>query len=494
MGIRTGEEVLAGMRDGRAIYIDGERVADVTRDPRFAGGARTLASLYDLQHRPELQDELTYRSPTTGDRVGLSYIEPKTREDLRRRRVMVKHWNDWTLGMFGRAPDFLNVVISTYGSCAEAFGPKYGPNVRAYYERCREGDLMATHSLANPQVDRSSRDVTAQTKVMAARAVGDNDKGIVIRGARMLATLAAYSDELMVMPPPSGRLPDTEQARPFAIGFAVPIATPGLRFICRPSLAHADAASPLDHPLSSRYDESDGMVIFDDVLVPWERVFIYRDVKICNTFHHETDALAPSSQQFVIKDLAKAEFMMALAFALARATRVDEFQHIQGCLAELINHTEVIRSCVLASEIEATSSPYGILMPALGPLDAMRFMFPQMFRRACEIIQLIGAGGLFMVPSFAEVDGPNAADVESLYQAANADARSRIKLFRLAFDAAVSTFSGRQQLYERYFAGDPVRAAGGLYNGYDKEPHIERIRALLERFEQEAKAGRDEVA
>ena len=116
--------------------------------------------------------------------------------------------------------------------------------------------------------------------------------------------------------------------------------------------------------------------------------------------------------------------MMALAFALARATKVDEFQHIQGCLAELINHTEVIRSCVLASEIEATMSPYGILMPALGPVDAMRFMFPQMFRRACEIIQLIGAGGIFMAPSFAEIDGPLAADVENLYQAANADSRS----------------------------------------------------------------------
>ena len=494
MGIRNGAEVLAGMRDGRAVFIDGERVADVTRDPRFTGGARTVASLYDLQHRPELRDELTYLSPSSGERVGLSFIEPKTQDDLRRRRVMVKHWHDSTLGMFGRAPDFLNVVISSYASCSEAFGPDYGPNMRAYYERAREGDLIATHSLANPQVDRSTRNVVEQPKDLAARAIGDNDKGIVIRGARMLATLAAYSDELMVMPPPSGRLPDTEDAKPFAIGFAVPIATPGLRFICRPSLTRPGAGSPLDHPLSARYDETDGMVIFDDVLVPWERVFIYRDVAIANTLHHRTDAFAPSAQQFVIKDLAKAEFMMALAFALARATKVDEFQHIQGCLVELINHTEVIRSCVLASEMQATKSRFGILMPAAGPLDAMRFMFPQMFRRACEIIQIIGAGGLFMVPSIAEIDGPLAADVGTFYQAANADARDRIKLFRLAFDAALSSFSGRQQLYERYFAGDPVRAAGGLYNGYDKEPHIARIKAVLDRFEQEAKADRDNPA
>jgi 4-hydroxyphenylacetate 3-monooxygenase len=482
MGIRTGREVLEGMRDGRTVHIDGERVTDVTRDPRFAGGARTLASLYDLQHRPELQDELTYRSPTTGDRVGLSYIEPKTPEDLKRRRVMVKHWHDYTLGMFGRAPDFLNVVISTYASCSEALG-QYGKNMRTFYERCRENDLVATHSLANPQVDRSNREAPET----AARTVADNDKGIVVRGARMLSTLAAYSDELMVMPPPSGRMPDTEAAKALAYGFAIPIATKGLRFICRPSLAHA-AGSPLDHPISSRYDESDGMIVFDDVLVPWERVFIYRDVQTCNSFHRKTDALAPSSQEFTIKMWAKAEFMMALGFALAKATRVDEHQHVQGMLGELINTTEVVKACVLASEADAHQSKYGILMPAPGPVEAMRFMFPPLFKRACEIIQHIGAGGLFMVPSFAEVDGPLKDDVARFYQAANADSRSRIKLFRLALDAALSTFAGRQQLYERYFAGDPVRGIGGLYNGYEKEPHIKRIQDLLERFEREAEA------
>ena len=130
------------------------------------------------------------------------------------------------------------------------------------------------------------------------------------------------------------------------------------------------------------------------------------------------------------------------------------------------------------------------MSPAHGPLDAIRFMFPQMFRRACEIIQIIGAGGLAMVPSFAELDGPLAADVDTYYQAANADARKRIKLFRLAFDATMSSFSGRQQLYERYFAGDPVRGAGGLYHAYETAPHVARIMDVLDRFEREAEADR----
>jgi 4-hydroxyphenylacetate 3-monooxygenase len=490
MGIRTGAEVLAGLRDGREIYIDGERVTDVTRDPRLAGGAGTVAELYDLQHEPELKEKLTYASPRSGERVGLSFIEPRSREDLTRRRVMVKHWHDHTLGMFGRAPDFLNVMISTFASGADAFGADYAKNIRAYYALARDGDLVATHSLTNPQVDRT-RNVAAQAKDLAAHAVRDNDKGIVIRGARMLATLAAYSDDLLVMPAPAYPLPETDEARPYAIGFAIPMATPGVKLICRPSVAQAGAGSPLDYPLSTRFDESDCMVIFDDVLVPWERVFIYRDIAIFNSIYRRTGASAAMAHQFVTKDLAKAEFMMALAFALVRTTKVDEFQHIHGLLAELINHTEVIRSCIVTSEAEGAVSEHGIFLPAAGPLSAMRFLFPQMFQRACEAIQIIGAGGLVMVPSFAELDGPLATDVNTYYQAANADARNRIKLFRLAYDAAMSGFSGRQQLYERYFAGDPIRGAGGLYNAYDKQPHIDRIGKILDRFEKEAKAPRD---
>jgi 4-hydroxyphenylacetate 3-monooxygenase len=431
MGIRSGAQVLEGLRDGRVVYLDGERIADVTRDKRLAGGARTLAALYDLQFDPAQRDTLTYQSPKTGDRVGLSFLEPTVQAELQRRRNMSKAWHDHTLGMYGRAPDFLNVLISSFASGATAFGP-YAKNMRGFYEMARERDLVSTHSLTNPQVDRT-RNVAAQAKDLAAKAIGDNDKGITIRGARMLATLAVYSDEILVMPAPAYPLPDNEEAKPYAIGFSIPAAAPGLRLICRPSLAEAHAGSPLDYPLSSRFDETDCMVVFDDVLVPWERVFLYRDVGLFNNLYRATGAGAAIAHQFTVKDLAKAEFMMALAFTLVRTTKVDEFLHIQGLLAELINHVEVIRSCLLTAEAEGAVTRHGIFLPAMGPLNAVKFLFPEMFRRACEIIQIIGAGGLV------------------------------------------------------YFAGDPVRAAGGLYHGFEKEPHVARIWALLDRFEQEAK-------
>ena len=483
MGVRNGRQVLAGLRDGRQLWMDGDRIADVTVDARLAGGAQSLAELYDLQCDPALIDEMTYESPGTGDRVGLSFIQPETRDDLVRRRVMMKRWNDHCLGMFPRSPDFLNVGLAGYAAGADGFGP-YADNVRRYYEHVRENDLALTHSLTNPQADRS-RDVSEQLDAndLAARVVRETDAGIVVSGARMLATLGAFSDEILVMSAPTFPLPETEAAKPFAMGFAIPVATDGLRMIARPPLYPTGAGSAMDHPIAARFDDSDCMVIFDDVLVPWERVFIHRDVAVFNGIYRHTQAHAHMAHQYSVKDWSKAEFIMGLGFALAKSTNIDVHQHVQGMLAELINTTEFMRSAVIASEAEAIETPFGTMAPAPGPLGAVRFMFPQLFRRACEIIQNMGAGGLFMLPSFAETEGERAADVDRYYQSANGDARTRIKLFRLAYDAAVSGFSGRQQLYERYFAGDPVRSAGFLYQGFDKDPHIDRIHTLIDDLE-----------
>ena len=305
MGIRTGAEILDGLRDGRQIFIDGERVDDVITDRRFSGAARTMAELYDMQHDPALIDEMSYASPSTGDRVGLSFIQAASQDDLARRRVMVKHWHDRTFGMFGRAPDFINVMLAGYAAVPEYFGA-YAENMQRYYELAREGDLVSTHTLTNPQVDRS-RDITEQEKDLAARAVKETDAGIVIRGARMLATLGAFSDEMLVMPAPSYPLPENEEAKKFAIGFAIPVATPGMRLICRPAVVHQGVGSSLDFPLSSRLDETDAMVIFDDVLVPWDRVFLYRDVELFNALYRGTGALLHMAHQFSTKDLAVKE-------------------------------------------------------------------------------------------------------------------------------------------------------------------------------------------
>ena len=483
MSIRTGKQLLQSLRDDRQLFIDGERIADVTTDPRFAAAAESLAALYDMQHDAALIDCMTFLSPTSGERVGLSFIEPRSVDDLIRRRDMVKIWADTTCGMFGRSPDYMNIFVTALASAADEFGKKdksFAENIRAYHENIREHDICMTHTLINPQVDRS-RAVEQQDKDLAAKIVKETDHGIVIRGARMVSTLAAFSHDLVVLP--STYIANSKEAEPYAFGFSVAVNAPGLRFICRPSVTHQNAASLMDFPLSARFDETDAMVIFDDVLVPWERVFIHRDPELCNGLYNRTGVMPQIMHQFSTKNLAKAEFMMGLAFAIAKSTNIDQHLHVQGMLAELIQYTEFSRACLRASEADAAPGPFGTMTPAAMPLWTVRMMFSDMFRRSCEIIQILGAGGLVAVPSYAELGGPASADVATYFQAANADAATRIKLFRLAFDAAVSSFAGRQQIYERDYSGDPVRLAGTLYGLYDRETHIDRILAMLNDLE-----------
>ena len=237
----------------------------------------------------------------------------------------------------------------------------------------------------------------------------------------MVSTLCAYSHDLLVMP--STYLANSEEAKPYAFGFAVPVNASGLRFICRPSVIHMNAGSPMDYPLSSRLDETDAMVVFDDVLVPWERVFIHRDAEMCNGLYNRTGAMPQIMHQFSTKNLAKAEFMMALGFAIARSTKIDAHLHVQGMLAELIQYAEFVRACLRASEADAAPNAAGFMTPAAMPLWTVRMMFPKMFIRMCEIIQTLGAGGLVAVPSYAELDGPLGGDVETYFQAANADSQ-----------------------------------------------------------------------
>jgi 4-hydroxyphenylacetate 3-monooxygenase len=156
--IRTGKGYLEGLRDSREIWYAGERVEDVTTHHALRNTAQSLASLYDLQHEPDLIDSMTYPSPTSGERVGMSYIMPRTVDDLVKRRTMMKRWADATCGMMGRTPDFLNVSVMGFASHRDFFaqcGPQYGENIWRYYEYIREHDLCLTHTLVPPQIDRS---------------------------------------------------------------------------------------------------------------------------------------------------------------------------------------------------------------------------------------------------------------------------------------------------------------------------------------------------
>lgn len=484
MGARTGAEYLEALKSHpRELWIGGQRVDDITAHPAFRRVVRSVAHLYDLQHQPELWEVMTYPSPTTGQRVGRSFMAATTREELAAVRAMMKRWAEASFGMMGRSPDYLNRALTAFAmarSWFEESGRGFGANVWRYYEYVRENDLCLTHTLINPQANRSAGPAGQADPYLAARIVKETDSGLVIRGARMLATLPA-ADEIMVFP--STLLKSSTEDAPYAYAFAIPCTTPGLKFICRESFDYGK--SGFDHPLGSRFEEMDAVVIFDDVLVPWERVFLLRDVDRCNRAYAETRAVVHMAHQVVVKNVAKTEFILGLASLIVDAIAIEPYQHVHEKLAEIIIALEAMKAFLRAAEADAELDPWGHMTPAWPPLDAARNLYPRIYPRLVEILQQLGASGLMAIPQKADVEGPLSETIRRYYQAARMEAVDRIKLFRLAWDTALSAFGSRQVLYERFFFGDPVRMAGALVASYDRKACMDRVRAFLERMDEE---------
>ena len=479
MPARTGKEFLEGLkRNPPNIYVDGEKVADPTAHPHTKNAAASIAHLYDLQHVPELQDVMTYESPTTGERVGMSFMVPKTKEDLQRRAKMHKVWADASLGFIGRAPDYLNVNVMAAAQAADYFAgcdPRFGENMRRYYEHVRENDLCLTHALTNPQVNRSARADELDDPYIALGLVRETGEGIIVRGARMMATLP-IADEILIFP--STVLKEQEELTRYALAFAVPCNTPGVSFQCREPLDIG--RSHEDHPLGSRFDEMDAMVYFDDVLVPWDRVFLMNDVKLANRAYGTTGAVYQMAHQVVTGKIAKTEAFLGVAQAIVDTIGSGQFQHVQQKVAEIILNLEVMKALKLAAEEGAEPDQWGTMTPAKGPINAARNLYPQLYPRMNEIIQLLSASGLIMIPTEADRKGPMGDKIGKFLQARNATAEERLKLYRLAWDMTISSFGARQNLYEKFFFGDPVRTQCALYEGYDKQPYVERVKAFLE--------------
>jgi len=481
---RTGQEYVEAL-DERAIQVEIEgrqytgRVSEI---PQLRNVVRTYAKLFELQHDAALRDVMTYTSPTTGDSVGMSFLQPASVEDVARRGAAMRVWAEYSLGNLGRTGDYCNSSVMAMAAAADWFAQDdrdYGENVRRYYEYVRENDLLLTHTLIFPQANRSVGPAQQKEQTLAARIVDRNDNGIVIRGARLLATIGPFADEILVMP--STVLKGTAEDAPYSYAFAIACDTPGLRFLCRESFDLG--RSHFDHPLASRFEEIDAIVIFDDVLVPWERCFIVGQPELCNGIYSETSAAAHMTHQVVTRTRAKTEYILGLVSLLTEAIGIEQFQHVQEKIAEVIVALETCKALARTAEADSQANRFGLFTPAWAPLNACRNWYPRTYPRFTEILRQLGASGLMSLPTEADAFGPAREDVERYLQSATLGGPERLRLFRLAWDTCLSAFAGRQALYEYFFFGDPVRMAGALVASYDRDPYKQRVRDFLDRDE-----------
>ncbi|RSK28540.1 4-hydroxyphenylacetate 3-monooxygenase, oxygenase component [Bacillus sp. HMF5848] len=457
------------------IWFDGTQITgDICEHSAFKGVIQSKAKLFDLQVSKENIELMTYTSPLTGDRVGSSYLRPTSKEDLEKRRLTTQKWAKTSAGMLGRSPDYMNTGIMALAAAADVFQDTHcrGDNLKKFYEHVRENDLTLAHTFVTPQVNRSLLYYEDNDVPISARVVKETEEGLIIKGARLLVTQGGITDELLVLPVGGNNI---EEAYLFA--FSIPSNTKNLKFICRESFAYR--SSNFDHPLGSRFEEMDAIVVFDNVLVPWERVFLYKDYSIAYSFQQETHITTFLLHQTVARQVIKIEFILGAAQLIIESINISGYQHVQDKLCEIISGLETLKALLISSELSARQDNRGTMIPDANPLLVAVTTFSQLYPRCIEILQMLGASGLISIPTEENFSSDITPHLEQYLQGASCNAHERTKIFRLAWDACMSAFGGRQVLYERFFFGDPVRLRAGIYNNYNKDKAVELAKSFL---------------
>jgi 4-hydroxyphenylacetate 3-monooxygenase len=451
MAARTGKQFLEGLRKPRNIWVDGDRVDDVVSHPAFAGAAQTLAEVFDLQH--EAAAVCLTPDRETGEPINVSHLIPRSRQDLELRHRGLKHTAEYTVGLMGRTPDYMNVTFAGFAGRADEWAAngndRGAANLVEYQKFLARKDISLTHTIVHPTIDKALGDSSAAD--VALHKVRDTDHGIIVRGARILATLAPFADELAVYP---GH-PLPEKADRYALSFCIPMGTPGLKFLCRDSCSVP--GTRFDRPLSSRFDEQDAFVIFDDVEVPRDRLFIDANWNVYNTVM--TTGWYPNvMQQTMIRAQTKLEFAYGLGVRMAEAIN-DTSPATTQLLGEIWTYAEFARAAVHSAETEAFEYGNGVWFPNGGPLTALRAALPTWFPRVTEILTLIGSHNLLATPTESDFEDPSLRDLIGRYLrgAKEVTARDRARIFRLAWDFVGSALAGRNLLYERFYLASGPR-------------------------------------
>jgi 4-hydroxyphenylacetate 3-monooxygenase len=473
----SGAEKLARMRDGRVVYIGGERVADVTRHPAFRAGAETIAALYDLKADPAQRDLFAYEE--AGETHSLHWLRCRNRDDLARRMRAMKALADATFGLIGRSPDHVAGMVAglaTRPDMLEALRPGSGDNLLRYYEEARRRDLYLCFAVTPPTGQRSAQLFPGQERDdPILRVVAEDDQGVIVSGMKMLATGGVYADEVWI-----GNLtPIDDKFKSESITAALPLNAPGVSLWARQPYA-VHARHEADYPLSWRFDESDSVLVCERVRIPWERVFLHNDGAMSRRIYIESAANVYANHQSNIRFWAKMGLVAGLASRICSANGIDRIPAVREALGRLAALEATIGGLV-QGQIEAWET-----WPAPFACPNRRIMYAALNwcqEHHSEIIDalrtLLGGVPLQMPASIDVLGDARLRDIFTRWwKTPSLDAVTRLKLYKLAWELTGSEFAGRHMLYEKFYAGNSIV----VRNQSDREAPWERFHATLDRL------------
>ncbi|GAB3118638.1 4-hydroxyphenylacetate 3-hydroxylase N-terminal domain-containing protein [Streptomyces calidiresistens] len=454
-GPPTGPEYLESLRDDREVWIRGERVEDVASHPAFHGHAASVARLYDALHEPERREELTSPTDTGSDGFTHPFFRvPRSVEDLRASRRAIIGWQRLCHGWLGRSPDYKASFLATPGAAPERYGP-FADVARHWYARARERVPFFAHALVDPPVDHH---LSGEARTSpAVRVVGETDAGIVVSGAKVVATGAACAQHVFIAhtgPPPTDPT--------FALSFIAPMNAPGLKVLCRPSyeLTAATTGSTFDYPLSSRFDENDAVLVFDRTPIPRENVLVHRDPEVAASFLHESGFLPRFLLHGATRLAVKLDFLSGLLLQATHITGGDAHATVRATTGEVLAWRETVWAHSHTMVEAAHPAPDGSHLPHPPTAHAHRVPAGTVHRRVRELIEDAVGGALCHLPSHvSDFAAPGLRPYLDTYLRGShgTGAEERARVMKTLWDALGSEFAGRHALHERLYAGSATR-------------------------------------
>lgn len=473
--LRTGQDYLSAIRDGRKIYIGSELVRDVTRHPAFRNSARSFADVYDRKRAPENVEAVSYQE--NGERFSGWYLMPRDRDGLRKRTETHRRVANWTYGLLGRSPDHVASFVTGLAMRPDLFEDNrkgFGENLVRYYDRLRREDLFACYVVIAPQGARNPELYGRKATIapgLQVTAVKDN--GIVLNGMKLLGTAAVFSDEIWV----GNLLPLPADQKGQAVTCAVPTGTDGVSLWVRKPYEKY-AISKFDNWFSSRFDESDAVAIFDNVLVPWERVFLLDDVVLSREMYFRTPSHVMGNHQAIVRYHEKLKIILGFAYRAAEMNNVLQVPAVRETLAKLAIAEAGLKGWI-AGQIEDAETAGDYLHINRRELYAALNWCTNNYYQLTEVVrEMLGAGPFQMPADVSVLSDPSLrATFERYWVSGEASAIDRMKLMKLAWDYLGSDFAGRHTQYERFYAGPQFVHA--LYN-FNTCPWDERKRQVDE--------------
>jgi aromatic ring hydroxylase len=436
------------LRDGREIWLDGERIEDVTTHPVTRRSIDAIAHLYDLHHDPQYQDILTSPHPA-GGLMSTTFLVPKSTEDLKKRRRMTEILTMECAGQLDRGPEFVPTLLIGLAEQRDAIAKiklRYAENLVNYIDYIRDHDLALCNVFTDPSIDRSKPPRLQEDPDRYLHVVKRTDQGMVVRGAKPAATGCSQANEIAV----HTIWPLTAEERDYAVIFATPIATPGLKFVLREPVGAG--RSPFDRPVSSRFDEPDALAIFDDVFIPWDRVFVAGEIELIDILRAATFSMA--GHPLLVKTAVRAEMIFGIGCMLAEFSGHTKTPGVQALLHELAVISQTLKGMVVAAEAEPTFTKHGVALPNQCTIPAGRAYGIENFPRAIHILQELSGPAVVFAPT--EKDFACQAIrpyIDKYYCGPNVPAIDKARLLKLAWEFAGDSFGGRQILLQIFQGG-----------------------------------------